>query len=81
LRAGDLARKRDQITRIFHKLSTGPANARKLCRDLKITEGERDEVLRWLETASLVVQCGDGWQLREGARLSFKDRTVPVLAV
>lgn len=81
LHAGDLARKRDQITRIFHKLSNGPANARKLCRDLKITAGERDEVLRWLETASLVVQRGDGWQLRDGARLSFKDCAVPILEV
>jgi hypothetical protein len=81
LHAGDLARKREQITRIFHKLGTGPANARKLCRDLKITAGERDETLRWLEAASLVIHGQDGWQLREGARLSFKDCTVPIIEV
>jgi hypothetical protein len=38
LHAGDLARKREQITRVFHKLSTGPVNARTVCRHLKIPE-------------------------------------------
>jgi hypothetical protein len=81
LHAGELARRRDQITRIFNKLGCGPANARKFCRDLKITAADRDEALRWLEAASLVMQCQDGWQLREGARLSFKDCAVPILEV
>jgi hypothetical protein len=81
LHAGDIARKREQIARVFHKLSTGPANARKLCRHLSISAGERDEVLRWLDAASLVVHGQDGWQLREGARLSFKDCTVPIIEV
>jgi hypothetical protein len=81
LHAGDLARKCEQITRVFHKLSTGPANARKLCRYLKITAGERDETLRWLEAANLVVHGQDGWQVREGARLNFKDCAIPIIEV
>jgi hypothetical protein len=81
LQAGEIARRREQITRIFHKLGNGPANARKFCRDLKITAAERDEALRWMDAASLVIQGQDGWQLREGARLSFKDCAVPILEV
>jgi hypothetical protein len=81
LHAGDLARRREQIKRVFHKLGAGPANGRKFCRDLKLTAADRDEALRWLEAASLVTQCRDGWQLREGARLSFKDCAVPIIEV
>lgn len=81
LRGADLARKCEQITRIFHKLSTGPVHARRLCRDLKISAAERDEALSWLEAASLVVSGQDGLQLREGARLSFRDSAVPVIEV
>jgi hypothetical protein len=81
LHAGEIARRRGQITRVFHKLGNGPANARKFCRDLKLTAADRDEALRWLEAASLVTQGGDGWQLREGARLSFKDCAVPIVEV
>ena len=80
LHSGKVARKRSQITRIFLKLGAGPANARKFCRDLKITAADRDEALRWMEAVSLVSQGRDGWQLREGARLSFKDCTVPIIA-
>ena len=81
LHAGDLARKREQITRVFHKLSTGPVNARKLSRHLGISAGERDDTLRWLEATGLIVHGQDGWQVREGARLSFTDCTVPILEV
>lgn len=81
LHAGDLVRKRELITRIFHKLGTGPINSRNLCRHLNISAGERDEILRWLEAASLVIHGQDGWLQREGARLSFKDCTVPILDI
>lgn len=81
LHAGDLSRRREQITRIFHKLGNGPMNARKFCRDLKITASDRDEALRWLEAANLVTQGRDGWQLHEGARLSFKDCAIPIIEV
>jgi hypothetical protein len=81
LHAGDLARRREQITRIFHKLGNGPANARKFCRDLRLTSAERDEALRWMEAASLVTHGQNGWQLREGARLNFKDSSVPIIEV
>jgi hypothetical protein len=81
LHAGDLARKREQITRVFHKLSTGPVSARKLSRHLSISAGERDETLRWLEANRLIVHGQDGWHVRDGARLSFTDSTVPILEV
>jgi len=81
LHAGEIARRREQITRIFHKLGSGPANPRKFCRDLKITASDRDEALRWMDAASLVSNGQDGWRLREGARLSFKDCSVPIFEV
>jgi hypothetical protein len=81
LRGANLARRRDQITRISHELSTGLTNARKLCRDLKITAADRDEALHRLENASLVVHGRDGWQIREGVRLSLQDCSVPILEV
>jgi hypothetical protein len=81
LHAGDIARKREQITRVFHKLSTGPANARKLCRELKITAADRDEALHWLETASLALHQDGGWQIRKGASLTFKDFDVSLIEV
>ncbi len=81
LHAGEVARRRDQITRIFHKLGGGPTDERKICRDLKISAADRNEALRWLEAASLVFQRRDGWERREGARLSFTDCTVPIIEV
>ena len=66
---------------MFCKLENGPAQARKLCRKLKITAADRDEALRWLESASLALLLPDGWQIREGARLSFKDIPVPLINV
>lgn len=81
LHAGEIARKRGQITRIFHKLGGGPADERKICRDLKITAADRDEALRWLEATSLVLRQQNGWARCEGARLSFTNCTVPILEV
>eukprot|EP00903_Cladosiphon_okamuranus_P004179 g4177.t1 len=79
LHAGELARRRGQITRIFHKLGGGPADERKICRDLKIAAADRDEALRWLEAANLALHRRKVWERREGARLSFTDCTVPIL--
>jgi hypothetical protein len=81
LHAGDIARKREQITRVFHKLSKGPVDARKLCRELKITAADRDEALHWLETASLALHQDGGWQIRKGANLTFKDFDVSLIEV
>ena len=81
LHAGDLARRREQITRIFHKLGAGPMNPRKLCCDLKIAAAERDGALQWLEQAGLVHRLPDAWERREGVRLSFTDCTLPFLEV
>jgi hypothetical protein len=81
LHAGELARRREQITRIFHKLSNGPTQARKFCRDLRLTSVERDVALRWMEAASLVTCGPNGWQLQEGARLNFKDSSLPIIEV
>jgi hypothetical protein len=81
LHSGEVARRRGQITRVFHKLGSGPADERKICRDLKISAADRDEALRWLEAASLVLHQRNGWERCEGARLSFTDCTVPILEV
>jgi hypothetical protein len=81
LHAGEVARRRGLITRVFHKLGSGPANERKICRDLKMTAADRDEALRWLEAASLVLRQQDGWDRRDGARLSFTNCSVPILEV
>lgn len=81
MHAGELARRREQITRIFHKLGNGPTQARKFCRDLRLTSAERDVALRWMEAASLVTCGPNGWQLQEGARLNFKDSSLPIIEV
>lgn len=81
LHAGEIARRRAQITRIFHKLGGGPADERKICRDLKITAADRNEALRWIEAAGLALHRENGWERLEGARLSFTDCTVPILEV
>ncbi len=81
MHSGKIDRKREQIKRVFSKLSTGPANARKLCRHLSMSAVERDDILRWLEATGLIVQGHDGWQIREGARLSFDDCKVPIIEV
>lgn len=81
MHSGEVARRRIQITRVFHKLGNGPMSARMFCRHLKITAADRDEVLRWLEVSELVIRDRDEWQLREGARLRFNDSTVPILEV
>ncbi|MEX1049632.1 MAG: hypothetical protein WED15_08895, partial [Akkermansiaceae bacterium] len=81
MHSGEVARRRGQITRVFHKLGGGPADERKICRDLKISAVDRDVALRWLDAASLVLHQGNGWQQREGARLSFSGCAVPILEV
>jgi hypothetical protein len=81
MHSGEVTLRRVQITRVFHKLGSGVADKRKICRDLKITAANRDEALRWLEAACLVLRRGNGWEQREGARLSFTGCAVPILAV
>lgn len=81
LNAAELARRRDQISRVFHKLLKGPADGRKLCRDLKLPSAERDEALRWLQSAGLASAGRSCWELREGATLDFKNCALPVIEV
>ena len=45
------------------------------------SEEARAEALRWLEAASLVLRQQDGWDRRDGARLSFTNCSVPILEV
>lgn len=67
-------------TEVFHKLGSGPADERKICRDFKITAADHNEALRWLEAAGVVLnQRVGGWVRCEGARLSFTDCTVSIL--
>jgi hypothetical protein len=81
MRSGELARSRKHIARIFGKLGNGPADSRKICCDLKISSAERDRALRWMKSANLVTQRHKDWELCEGARLNFADRSVPLLEV
>jgi hypothetical protein len=82
MRSGELVRSRNQIARIFGKLGNGPADSRKICRDLKISSAERDRALRWMQSAKLVTQQQHKeWKLCEGARLNFADCTAPLLEV
>lgn len=82
LRASELARRQDQIKRIFHKLGGGPADERKLSADLKISAVDRDESLRWLEAANLAHQRQNKeWERCAGARLSFTDCSMPTIEV
>jgi hypothetical protein len=81
LHAGEVARRKAQISRVFYKLGDGPTDERKLCRALKISAADRDEALRWLEQADLVIHRPDAWERREGARLSFADSKPPLIEV
>lgn len=82
LHAGELARRKDHITRIFSKLASGPADGRKISSDLKINAVDRDAALGWLEAARMVCQGRHGeWMLCEGARLSFTDCSLPAIEV
>lgn len=77
--ADEVERRRGQISRVFHKPGAGPADERKICRDLKITAADRDEALRWLQAARLVSHQRNEWERCEGVRLSFTDCNVPIL--
>lgn len=80
--SGELARRRNQIERIFHKLGNGPVDSRKICCDLKISSADRDHALRWMKSANLVTQQQHKeWELCEGARLNFADCSAPLLEV
>jgi hypothetical protein len=81
MRAGELAHRRKQIARIFHKLNNGPMDSQKICRDLKMAAADRDQALRWMKSANLVTQQDNKWVLREGALLNFTDCTAPLLEV
>lgn len=81
LHTAELEQRRHLIKRIFHKLANGPADGRKLCRDLKISSAERDQVLCWLESAQLAHVNQKSWQLRQGAKLSFNSCSVPPIEV
>lgn len=82
IHAGELARRRNQIERIFHKLVNGPVDSRKICCDLKISSADRDHALRWMKSAKLVRQQQHReWELCEGAQLNFADCSAPLLEV
>lgn len=82
IHAGELVRSRNHIAKIFGKLGNGPADSRKICRDLKISSADRDRALRWMKSAKLVTQQQHKeWELCEGARLNFADCSAPLLEV
>ncbi len=79
LRSGEIARRQNQIQRIFGKISKGPTSEQKIAKDLKITAVERDECLKWLSAAGLVLRGREGWEACEGARLDFNHCMLPLL--
>lgn len=81
LRAGELAKRRSQISRIFDKLGREPVNQRKISADLGIRAVDRDEAIRWMSKAGLVYQEEGAWHLHEGAQLNFSSCAVPILEV
>jgi len=81
LHAGEIARRQNQIQRIFGKISRGVTCGRRICKDLKITAVERDVCLQWLKADGLISMGAEGWELCEGARLDFNDCALPLLEV
>lgn len=79
--AGEVARRCDQIERIYRKIIKGPVTERKISSDTKLPAGDRDEALRWLEAAKLAYKQEDKWHIHEGGRLDFKACSVPILEV
>jgi len=79
LRASELNRRRNQIERIFHKIANGETNERQISKTLKIAAVERDDCLRWLESAGFITRGKQGWVAHAGARLNFNSNTLPLL--
>jgi hypothetical protein len=83
LHAAALARRRDQIMRIYRKLSKGPADYRAIYRNLNLSVEDCDGCLHWLTKAGIArsLMAEEQWELVENARLSFDDCTTPLLEV
>ena len=82
MHAGEVARRRSQIERVFRKLEKGPIDARKIYRDLShLPPGDCHACLRWMEQTGIARRSGEQWELVEEARLSFNDRNTPLLEV
>jgi hypothetical protein len=79
---GAIEKRQAQIEQVFHKLSSGRKSTRTIYRDLRcINAAECRACLWWLREAGLVLgyEADDEWEIVQGARLSFKDCTVPLL--
>jgi len=80
MHAGEVARRRTQIERVFRKLEQGPVNSRGIYHNLnRLDARDCDECLRWLEREGIARRSGDRWELVEEACLSFNDRNTPLL--
>jgi|GEM_PF-1741595 len=82
LHAGEAARRRSQIERVYGKLEQGPTEVRNIYRNLNaLSADECRECLRWMEQSGISRCIGDRWELVEGARLNFRDGNAPFLDV
>ena len=76
-----VAQRRSQIERVRRKLQQGPADVRKICRDLKLPVGVCEPCLRWLEEAGVVRRIDRKWEVIDGTRFRFEDHSVPLLEI
>jgi hypothetical protein len=82
LHAGEVAQRRSQIERVYRKLEQGPAEPRKIYRNLnRLSARDCDECLRWMEQAGISRRIGNQRELVVGARLNFHDCSTPLLEV
>ena len=81
IHAGAVAQRQSQIRRIFRMLQQGPADPRKLYRNLSLPAADCDECLRWMEKAGIAFQMNRKWELVDGAVLRFEDHSLPLLEV
>jgi hypothetical protein len=79
--ADDVARRQWQIRRIFRKLEQGPAEARKIYRNLGLLAADCDGCLGWMEKAGIAFQINRRWELAEEAVLRFENHPIPLLEV
>ena len=81
MHSGAVIRRRSQIERVYWKLQKGPADIRKICRDLNLLVNDCAPCLQWLEEAGTARLIDGEYELIGDARLRFEDHKVPLIEV
>jgi len=78
MHSGAVTRRQSQIERVHRKLQQGPADTRKICRDLSLRVNDCEPCLRWLEAVEIVRQIDRKYELVDTTPIRFEDHRVPL---